>query len=557
MAAELCRVSLWLEALEPGKPLSFLDHHIRVGNSLLGATPDLIAAGLPDDAFTAIEGDDKKALAVLKKLNKAERTRKSGDLFTLDNPEVQARLQQAAATLQELPDDRPEDIRAKELAFRRHEQSEEYRLKKQVADAWCAAFVIRKHFREPGRESSASGITQGHLNDLAAGRPLPADLVAEAEHLSGSTSSSTGIWPSRKCSPKADSIACSGIHRGRKSNCRSGSSLQALIRQLRMQRRRQRLIGQHRSADSREWRLYIQQLEVDAKLSRFYRRCGRFPLTASGEANTYSLFAELAVQLSSSRGAAGQILKTGIVNAVENVHFFQEMVRACRLWVVRDFKNWLGWFPDVGYHERFSLVTIAGAGRTVTCTYAFNCLDVEEAKAYDKVYELSRDQVELLNPNVPVCPVFSTRRDKELTCSVYRRFPPFVREATKTNPWGVQYQRMFDMTADSGAFRQFEELLASGCRMDCDRVFRNEQATFVPLLEGKHIHGYTHRFATYEGVREAERFGIKAATATPTYEQLLDPNYEPMPRYWVDRSGGNSTVRAPLRTTDGALRSVT
>ena len=44
MAAELCRVSLWLEALEPGKPLSFLDHHIRVGNSLLGATPELIAA---------------------------------------------------------------------------------------------------------------------------------------------------------------------------------------------------------------------------------------------------------------------------------------------------------------------------------------------------------------------------------------------------------------------------------------------------------------------------------------------------------------------------------
>jgi hypothetical protein len=34
MAAELCRVSLWLEAIEPGKPLSFLDHHIRVGNSL-------------------------------------------------------------------------------------------------------------------------------------------------------------------------------------------------------------------------------------------------------------------------------------------------------------------------------------------------------------------------------------------------------------------------------------------------------------------------------------------------------------------------------------------
>jgi hypothetical protein len=49
MAAEICKISLWLEAIEPGKPLSFLDHHVRVGNSLLGTTPDLIAAGLPDD----------------------------------------------------------------------------------------------------------------------------------------------------------------------------------------------------------------------------------------------------------------------------------------------------------------------------------------------------------------------------------------------------------------------------------------------------------------------------------------------------------------------------
>jgi len=74
MAAELCRVSLWLEALVPGKPLSFLDHHIRVGNSLLGATPELIAAGLPDLAFKPIEGDDQKACAVLRRRNKTERT---------------------------------------------------------------------------------------------------------------------------------------------------------------------------------------------------------------------------------------------------------------------------------------------------------------------------------------------------------------------------------------------------------------------------------------------------------------------------------------------------
>lgn len=46
MAVELCKVSLWMEAIEQGKPLSFLDHHIQCGNSLLGTTPTLLAKGI-------------------------------------------------------------------------------------------------------------------------------------------------------------------------------------------------------------------------------------------------------------------------------------------------------------------------------------------------------------------------------------------------------------------------------------------------------------------------------------------------------------------------------
>ena len=82
MAVELCKVSLWIEALEPGKPLSFLDHHIQQGNSLLGTTPYLIARGIPDMAFEPIEGDDKKVCAALKKKNKAERAGQTS--FTFD-----------------------------------------------------------------------------------------------------------------------------------------------------------------------------------------------------------------------------------------------------------------------------------------------------------------------------------------------------------------------------------------------------------------------------------------------------------------------------------------
>ena len=36
MAVELAKVSLWLHSFTLGAPLSFLDHHMRCGNSLIG-----------------------------------------------------------------------------------------------------------------------------------------------------------------------------------------------------------------------------------------------------------------------------------------------------------------------------------------------------------------------------------------------------------------------------------------------------------------------------------------------------------------------------------------
>jgi hypothetical protein len=50
-----------MEALEPARPLGFLDIRIKCGNILLGATPDLVAAGIPDDAFKRIEGSRLRA----------------------------------------------------------------------------------------------------------------------------------------------------------------------------------------------------------------------------------------------------------------------------------------------------------------------------------------------------------------------------------------------------------------------------------------------------------------------------------------------------------------
>jgi len=146
MAVELCKVSLWMEALEPGKPLSFLDHHIQVGNSLLGTTPALLKRGIPDEAFEPIEGDDKAVCRDYRKQNRDERNRQTTmfDLFAKSETIRLSNIGPAMARIESMIDDSIEAIHAKDEAYRELKKSQPYEFAKLLADAWCAAFVIPK-----------------------------------------------------------------------------------------------------------------------------------------------------------------------------------------------------------------------------------------------------------------------------------------------------------------------------------------------------------------------------------------------------------------------------
>src|SRR5262249_10873217 len=86
MAVELCKVALWMEALVPGQPLSFLEHPIQCGNSLLGATPVLLRRGIPDVAFEPIEGDDRGICRDWRRRNHDERIGKRTCLMSQNTP---------------------------------------------------------------------------------------------------------------------------------------------------------------------------------------------------------------------------------------------------------------------------------------------------------------------------------------------------------------------------------------------------------------------------------------------------------------------------------------
>ncbi len=144
MAVELCKVALWMETLDPGKPLGFLDRNIQCGNSLIGATPRLLNEGIPDAAFTPITGDDKAYCSEFKKLNKKERAQQA--LFTRDlQPwDRLGNLAAAVAGMEAVDDTTLEGVRTEQQFYADLVTSAGYRFGRLLADAWCAAFVWKK-----------------------------------------------------------------------------------------------------------------------------------------------------------------------------------------------------------------------------------------------------------------------------------------------------------------------------------------------------------------------------------------------------------------------------
>ncbi len=577
MAVELCKVTLWLEALEPGKPLSFLDHHIRCGNSLLGATPDLISAGLPDEAFEAIEGDDKEACSRLKKLNRVQRD-SLRHLFIAEDTAIRERLHKAASAIDEMSDGQPEDIQRKEDAFRDAQSSDDFRKAWDLANLWCSAFVIRKHFQggaslpesvdpatlkpQPSnvqiglfggtveapksktkkakvmsRASSEIpiGILTQHLRDFVEGGILPDGLIAEATRLTDQYQ----FFHYHLAFPEV--FAQGGFDVGLGNPPWERVKLQE--KEWFAERRPD--IADARKAAARKdliRRLKAEEPELDAQFkdaarqsegeSHFLRNSGAFPLCGRGDINLYAVFAEKMNTLVCDTGRAGFIVPSGIATDESTKDFFSTVVRSLRLVCIYDFENRENLFPRIGHGRmKFSLVTL---GRAASARFAFQLWNVGNILEPFRLFELTGVDIELLNPNTLTCPIFRTSHEAEITKSIYRRLPVLVREACDSeNPWGVDFTRMFDMTNDSAQFRDAHTLNAAGFKLTGNVFSDSKRGSFLPLYEAKMACHFDHRFGTFEGRHEDRE---STSLDTPSASQHQDPDFSILPRYWIGES---------------------
>ena len=547
MAVELCKVGLWLEALEPGRPLSFLDAHIRCGSSLIGTTPALLRQGIPDAAFDPIAGDEKPVARDLRKRNKIER---EGQLTFGDaDPRLLgSELAERALALDELPDGQITDLHAKESGFRELTASEDFQRAALLANAWCAAFVGRKAAGTPA-------ITSAVLRQIArdpARLPAPTlneirqiaeeyqffhwhvefpdvfRLIADDPTAEGEGGGWSGGFDCVLGNPPWERVKLQDQEFFAERSPEIAEAPNAAARKG--------MITALEQNDPDLWSAYTDALRRAEGESHFLRNSGRFPMTGRGDINTYAVFAETFRLTMGPLGGAGIIVPTGIATDDTTKAFFEDLIRHRQLTSVIGFENEEHLFPGVDHRVRFCLLALTGSDRPAgEVDLMFFARQVADLACADRHFVLTPDDFALVNPNTRTCPICRSTRDADLMKAVYRRVPVLIDEShgDEANPWGVSFMRMLDMANDSGLFRSSGQLEGAGWRLD-GNGYRRADERYLPLYEAKMIHQFDHRFGTYDGQTEAQAKMGKLPELADSDHQ--DASLFPLPRYWVPES---------------------
>lgn len=546
MAVELTKVALWIETVEPGKPLGFLDPNIRCGDALFGLF-DLKALekGIPDDAYKPLSGDDKETAKHLLARNRAERTGQG----SLDFGGAGGRLPAAAPMVDEaralraMPEDSPDQIVAKRERFEAARADPRRWQARIASDLYVAAFLAPKIGGVPANRNTVSIPSTGHVWDTLAGKTVYGPLVGRAQDLVGEVPAFH--WPLEF----PDIMAAGGFdvvlgnppwERIKLQEQEFFASRDPEIAQALNAAARGRLIEKLKDAASgTPERALFEEFEATKRLaeasSTFARvdkkEGGRFALTGRGDVNTYALFAELFANLASKRGQAGVIVPTGIATDATTAPFFAALVGEKRLAQLIDFENRDAIFPAVHRSFKFSLLTI---GREVKeAGFAFFLTDTHQLAEPERRFVLTANDIARINPNTKTAPVFRSRIDAELTAKIYARLPVLVKEADSRseNPWGFDIRsRLWHMAEDSHWF-----LSAGECVRQTEVRQDAHGRQVVPLYEAKMFHQFDHRWATYASNSESREV---------TLAEKNSHSFEVTPRYWVAADEVDSRLRA-------------
>ena len=536
LTVELAKVSLWLHSFTVGAPLSFLDHHLRCGDSLIG----------------------------MRVWGSIEELRRLSGLFASSAIQHAENATAGMQLIEEMSDADVAEVRESAALFREVEATTA--TMRGLLDFLCGLRWLTAGMKRRERteyESPLVDFLEQHSQDayrLLSLGPGSVDAVSPGSEET-SASEFEALWSAARAVADREGflhweVAFPGVWHGWQ-DVRPRGGFDAVIGnppwdRIKLQEvewfatRAPRLALAPTAAARKEGILrlrnqgsplvdeYDEAKERADRLGQLVRVSGDYPLLGGGDINLYSLFVERAMGLVKPDGFVGLLTPSGIYADKMAARFFQSVSTTGRVGGLFDFENRKIFFKDVHASFKFCVLVFGGEERRFDETEcAFFLHDTATVKDPDRCFPLAPDDFARVNPNTGTAPVFRTRRDAEITRRIYERHPVLVNHSKEgeRRTWPVRYATMFHMTNDSYLFRTAAQLESAGFYPVEGNRWKRGEELYLPLYQGRMIHQFDHRANSI--------LFNPASTHNPylseevTQEQHADPSFLPQPRYWV------------------------
>ncbi len=531
MAVELAKVALWLHTFTVGAPLSFLDHHLRCGDSLFGAwvrggvdkAKDYGSPLLLHDSVSRAE-NTARAMQEIEGLTDAEIAEAQQSAETFGKVEAATAPLNAVLSLVhalDWLDVRDRDGKAAVQAF----------FSGQFGDPIEIALGIgevkeerdSKRFVELLREARRLMAEEGFQHWQVAFPGVWSNW--QSTDLEGGFDAVIGNPPWDRM--KLQQVEWFALRRSEIAKAPRAADRTRMIRDL-------ETAGDPLAQD------FAQANERTDAALRMARKGGDYPLLSGGDVNLYSLFVERAMTLAKRTGMVGLLTPSGIASDKTASEFFKGVATGGRLRALYDFENRRTrydappFFPDVDTRFKFCAFIARPTPLDGDARCAFFLQDLSELDDPERCFPLTAADFARVNPNTGTAPIFRSRRDADLTMAIYRRLPVLVDRSSgeAVEAWPVKYTTMFHMTNDSGLFRTRPELEEQeGAWPVGGNRFDSPSGEWVPLYVGRMIHQFDHRAASVEV--NPENLHNPALSDDIDSDQKADPAFVPTPQYWV------------------------
>ncbi len=534
MAVELAKVALWLHTFTAGAPLSFLDHHLRCGDSLFGERVRVAIDELRTESPLLLNKELQRAEGAIKGMEFVERLTDADISEVKASADRFAEVEGATAALNKFLSFRQAIKWLQPLRPATREEKTACSPEDDEAGAYSG--LMAGSFGDPiaivGGQTAPS-IPEGQLNaeqratmgrrTVALHRLIErAGALAAQERFLHWEVAFPGVWRNWQSTapaggfdavignPPWDTFEFEEVpwfesrHRG------IASATSAVDRK--------RLI---RALISRGDPLAVEFQRAQARVAagaELTRRDVKFEGLNRGKLNIYKLFVAQAHNLINNNGIAGMLVPSGITSDHSSSGFFRSLASTGKIFCIFDFENRRGqggeglrrpdFFPDVDGRFKFCVFVAGGKNRvSQVAECGFFLQDPPQGSDLDRLFKLGAADFALVNPNTGTAPIFRSKRDAEIVTAIYRRLPVLVDRSSgaERKVWPVTYRQMFNMTTDSHLFWTRERLEEHGAYPVELGRWKKGAEVWVPLYEGKMIDFYDHRFAEVE-VNEERTF---------------------------------------------------